>query len=357
MVRPIRMFAAFALLVLPVANAQAIDVFTDDGMGLDGEWTENLNGGVVSYGFNATKVDMNARYNGYNGGLPAGDTGEGSDGDDDNRNEFWVLRFDLTGVDKSSIGNIELKLTAVRDGENNRKDLRIWGVNPGAAGFNTFDETTTADMVPGFTMDSDMTTQSVDDSATTFLGDFLFPLIDHGNGEENPIAGDFLNINQDLLENSGPNTTTAEDQGAGGSAVEGTLQSYVRSLGLNDMAVFIVGGISSNGQVRVGTEEASDFFIGDLLIDPSPIFRYEIVASAAGDFDGDSDVDGADFLAWQKGYPGTFTAGDLADWQGNYGTGTAVAAVGAVPEPAAVVLALGGVLMLAATRARRASGR
>ncbi|MBN1853989.1 MAG: PEP-CTERM sorting domain-containing protein [Pirellulales bacterium] len=86
------------------------------------------------------------------------------------------------------------------------------------------------------------------------------------------------------------------------------------------------------------------------------------------DFDGDSDVDGADFLAWQKGFgmtsgatradgdanaDGSVNATDLAVWKSQFGTGGAASqglAGTAVPEPgtlgllllAAVGLAFGG---------------
>lgn len=62
-------------------------------------------------------------------------------------------------------------------------------------------------------------------------------------------------------------------------------------------------------------------------------------SSPDGDFEGDSDVDGSDFLAWQRGFPGTFTSGDLVGWQTNYSTGTApLQAANAIPEPASVAL-------------------
>jgi hypothetical protein len=58
-----------------------------------------------------------------------------------------------------------------------------------------------------------------------------------------------------------------------------------------------------------------------------------------GDFDGDGDVDGADFLVWQRGgSPNPLSAADLATWKGNFGS--AVAAAGAVPEPGTLGLAL-----------------
>jgi hypothetical protein len=58
---------------------------------------------------------------------------------------------------------------------------------------------------------------------------------------------------------------------------------------------------------------------------------------ADGDANGDGKVDGADFLIWQKQ---------------NGSTAPVVAAVGAVPEPGAMVLALTG---LAAFRRKRSS--
>jgi hypothetical protein len=57
-------------------------------------------------------------------------------------------------------------------------------------------------------------------------------------------------------------------------------------------------------------------------------------SSIPGDFDGDGDVDGRDFLVWQRGgSPAPLSASDLADWQANYGNGALVANVSAVPEP------------------------
>ena len=58
-----------------------------------------------------------------------------------------------------------------------------------------------------------------------------------------------------------------------------------------------------------------------------------------GDFDEDGDVDGGDFLIWQRGgSPNPLSASDLADWQANYGVGPLVATSFAVPEPASAVL-------------------
>ena len=66
-------------------------------------------------------------------------------------------------------------------------------------------------------------------------------------------------------------------------------------------------------------------------------------AGVPGDFDGDDDVNGRDFLAWQRGQsPSPLSAGDLATWQANYGAGGLTAAASAVPEPASALLLLAG---------------
>jgi autotransporter-associated beta strand protein len=62
-----------------------------------------------------------------------------------------------------------------------------------------------------------------------------------------------------------------------------------------------------------------------------------VVAGQAGDFDNDGDVDGRDFLVWQRNP----SLGNLGDWQANYGVG-ALSASTAVPEPSAFVLVLLG---------------
>lgn len=59
------------------------------------------------------------------------------------------------------------------------------------------------------------------------------------------------------------------------------------------------------------------------------------------DFDGDGDVDGRDFLVWQRGgSPNGINSGDLALWQSQYGTPPLTANSTAVPEPATLALCL-----------------
>jgi hypothetical protein len=66
-----------------------------------------------------------------------------------------------------------------------------------------------------------------------------------------------------------------------------------------------------------------------------PVLTVVYDTPLAGDFDGDGDVDGSDFLAWQRNP----LLGSLADWQADYGGETPTTeAFAAVPEPATLLL-------------------
>jgi fibronectin-binding autotransporter adhesin len=74
-----------------------------------------------------------------------------------------------------------------------------------------------------------------------------------------------------------------------------------------------------------------------------------VAAGQPGDFDLDGDVDGRDFLIWQR----NTSVGDLGDWQSNYGVGAITASNIAVPEPSAIVLGLFGLYSLSRKRLYR----
>ncbi len=79
------------------------------------------------------------------------------------------------------------------------------------------------------------------------------------------------------------------------------------------------------------------------------------------DFDNDGDIDGRDFLIWQRGFgltgqddntlgdadfSGTIDGADLLVWQDQFGTTPLLTAVTAVPEPAGILLLLPGVFAI-----------
>jgi hypothetical protein len=64
----------------------------------------------------------------------------------------------------------------------------------------------------------------------------------------------------------------------------------------------------------------------------------EVAAATSGDFDLDGDVDGSDFLLWQRGEsPSPLSSSDLADWQANFGASASTPTSTAVPEPSSWV--------------------
>ncbi|QEG37245.1 beta strand repeat-containing protein [Bythopirellula goksoeyrii] len=68
----------------------------------------------------------------------------------------------------------------------------------------------------------------------------------------------------------------------------------------------------------------------------------ELVSALPGDFDFDGDIDGYDFIIWQRGdSPNPLSPSDLAAWHASYGTSLVVAST-AVPEPSTWIVLLMG---------------
>ena len=82
------------------------------------------------------------------------------------------------------------------------------------------------------------------------------------------------------------------------------------------------------------------------LADVSEVLSYTLAegpSGPAGDFDNDGDVDGNDFLVWQRGgSPNSLSPNDLTEFRNNFGMSSTVAAAAAIPEPASLLLATCG---------------
>ena len=91
---------------------------------------------------------------------------------------------------------------------------------------------------------------------------------------------------------------------------------------------------------------------GNLVADGA--FDLQIASDPSADFDGDGDVDGDDFLAWQIGNgitsgatlasgdsngDGIVNADDFQNWSASYGISPASLLSASVPEPSAILLA------------------
>ena len=101
----------------------------------------------------------------------------------------------------------------------------------------------------------------------------------------------------------------------------------------------------AGAQLGFTTLTAPDSVHGAVL-DNIMLFTVEL----EGDFDIDGDIDGFDFLKWQRGEsPNPLSAEDLAVWQENFGSvaSSALATPTGVPEPATgIILMLGMAAML-----------
>ncbi|MEM8944020.1 MAG: hypothetical protein AAGD11_02475 [Planctomycetota bacterium] len=83
--------------------------------------------------------------------------------------------------------------------------------------------------------------------------------------------------------------------------------------------------------------------------DFAPIDPAEVTATS-GDFDADGDVDGADFLAWQRT---DASAQGLSEWQDNYPASLSLSSIQTVPEPTGATLAAVIAILLGVSRPSR----
>lgn len=84
---------------------------------------------------------------------------------------------------------------------------------------------------------------------------------------------------------------------------------------------------------------------------PDDIAGAQFVYGLKADFDDDTDIDGADFLAWQRN-PGL---GNLADWQANYGSNSPTVSATTVPEPTSALLSFLALVAAASVRLSRSA--
>ena len=81
---------------------------------------------------------------------------------------------------------------------------------------------------------------------------------------------------------------------------------------------------------------------------------FTAVSEPSADFDEDGDVDGNDYLKWQRGEsPNPLSAPDLADWQLNFGSSMTLSSSTAIPEPSALAMAVCCLIGLASRPCQR----
>jgi hypothetical protein len=110
----------------------------------------------------------------------------------------------------------------------------------------------------------------------------------------------------------------------------------------------------ANGQ-RLATSDGLGSFLVNYgpgsPFNPNHVILSAFMAGVPGDFDHDGDVDGTDFLFWQRGdSPNPNSSTDLALWRTNFGAGASAATSAAVPEPAAAWFAITAMGLASASR-------
>ncbi len=121
----------------------------------------------------------------------------------------------------------------------------------------------------------------------------------------------------------------------------------------------VIGFGSRVGQF--GTFDVFGLAAGLAIVPVYEVDKLRLVVESAtipGDFDGDGDVDGEDFLLWQiGGSPDPLSSSDMADWEANYGAAATSFGAGAavsVPEPSTIASALIVALCITCYRRRQA---
>ena len=119
-----------------------------------------------------------------------------------------------------------------------------------------------------------------------------------------------------------------------------------------------VPGLGDTFDILTATGGVNGTFTGESLPDLGPLLAMDVlydtnivtlsvVPALDGDFDVDGDVDGADFLLWQRGgSPDPLSASDLSDWQTNFGATLLTGTSTTVPEPSTWILLFGGLVIL-----------
>jgi hypothetical protein len=68
------------------------------------------------------------------------------------------------------------------------------------------------------------------------------------------------------------------------------------------------------------------------------LFVVPAVPILEGDFNGDGNVDAADYTAWRDGLGSLYTQEHYDDWKANFGRSSAASVAQGVPEPTALLL-------------------
>ena len=162
------------------------------------------------------------------------------------------------------------------------------------------------------------------------------------------VDGDFTQLMGSTLKVQLRSAADYDELIVGGIAtLDGTLdvqlaENFATSLGEQFEILTATGGLSGMFTSLILPDPGS-FLAFDLGYDVETV-TLSVVSALSGDFNVDGQVNGLDFIVWQRGNsPIPLSAEDLADWQANYGIALVLpSALHAVPEPSTgLILVMG----------------
>lgn len=166
------------------------------------------------------------------------------------------------------------------------------------------------------------------------------------------VAGDFLRVDGSVVVDGGIVRADSFNEAISTGGIEvnasGLLQFNTTNESVAAVEALIAGGV-------ITTSESVPLLVDVVDVEGVNFTQVSSPASGTpGDFDGDLDVDGADLVEWQRGFPAVFDDADLGGWQANLGATSAGAAVRGVPEPSSATMAAGvAAAWMASCRRRR----
>jgi pectate lyase len=303
-------------------GTQSHTITTGFGRGADAQVNENGGTSATSSGDGAGAT-LNALWGGSTGST----------------NQAIVLKFDLTTIVPGSVNEAQLELTAA-EAVAGTHHFKVWGLEHDGTRWDWEESTVQFDSAPGLAFDSNSRTHGIDPRYTAdgepaeksnqpldtpglySLGEFSTGPIAAGQ----TVTFDSLNLAVML-------NLTAYFEGKPQAGLVTLILEQIHGSGADDVTFF-----SSEGSAALAPR-----LVVDAVVAAPPM--------QLGDFDGDGDVDGGDFLKWQRGEsPTPLSQADLNTWRMNFGPGVGAAAA-VVPEPATEVW--GAALVAAGSMIRR----
>jgi pectate lyase len=275
-----------------------------------------------------------------------------------NTNQAMLLKFDLSEIVPGSVDNARLELTTAAPVVGTH-DFKVYGLIHDAVGWDWYEQTTEFSNAPGLSFDGNSRTLGIDPRYTA-----------NGNlatRSNLPLAApeDVLTLGTFSLGNTAAGETVSFENL--NLAVLLNLAAFFEGEQQAGLVTLIIQQTNNSSAASFVSKEGNELLAPRLVVNAT-LLNPPIIEDA--DFDGDGDVDGRDFLIWQRGFgltgqenksfgdangDGDVNANDLAIWQTQYAQpGELTASQTAVPEPTCLII-LSTLGILALSRRNRAA--